>query len=78
VFGFSTFNGPLCAAGCILGPNPEFAVYARSLTTTVPCDRTAIGATVYIQGLDLGALTGCGPTDPLLVATTETIATVIG
>ncbi|MBL8901380.1 MAG: PKD domain-containing protein [Planctomycetes bacterium] len=77
-FGFSAINAPLCTAGCILGPNPEYAAYVRSLSYTIPCDQAAVGVTVYLQGLDIGAFTGCGPIDPLLVATTETIVTVIG
>jgi hypothetical protein len=68
----------LCAAGCNLGTDVTVLAFGQQLTLAVPCSSHLVNATVYTQGVSVGA-GGCAASvfgAPL--ATSETIRTVIG
>jgi len=48
--------------GCVLGVGLIVAiVQGNSLQTTIPCDPSLVGATVAVQGFNLGGTGGCAP-----------------
>ncbi|MBL8898191.1 MAG: PKD domain-containing protein [Planctomycetes bacterium] len=69
---------PICAGGCVLGATLDATYPGASFGGPIPCDPLLIGATVYTQGIDLGAAGGCAANDPLLLTLSDTIRTVIG
>ncbi len=76
--GLSNLCVPLCAAGCNLGTDTTIVIFAADFTLAVPCATHLVGATVYTQGVSVGA-GGCNPNVfGVALATSETVRTVIG
>ena len=68
----------ICPAGCNLGTDLTILVFASELALPVPCAPQLVGATVYTQGVSVGA-GGCSASVfGVALATSETIQTVIG
>jgi PKD repeat protein len=69
---------PICAGGCVLGATLDATFPGATFGGAIPCDPLLIGATVYTQGIDIGAVGGCAAGDPLVLTLSDTIRTIIG
>jgi PKD repeat protein len=69
---------PICAGGCVLGATLDATFPGATFGGAIPCDPLLIGATVYTQGIDIGAAGGCAAGDPIQLTLSDTIRTVIG
>jgi hypothetical protein len=67
---------PLCPpASCTLGPSPQVTIPAGTFSLPLPCNPFLIGGILYIQGIDLGAPSGCSA---LNLRVTDTVVLTIG
>jgi PKD repeat protein len=69
---------PICAGGCVLGATLDATYPGATFGGPIPCDPLLIGATIYTQGIDLGAAGGCAAGDPIQLTLSDTVRTIIG
>lgn len=78
ILGVSNICLQICPAGCNLGTDTTVVIFAADFSLQVPCLPNLISATVYTQGVSVGA-GGCNPSVfGVALATSDTIKTVIG
>jgi hypothetical protein len=79
VLGLTNTCLPICPpAGCNLGTDLTVQTFAPDLTLSIPCATFVVGATVYTQGVSVGA-GGCSASVfGIPLATSDTIRTVVG